>query len=158
MRNAVNRAVSYGVCAAVDELDAREDLRVGEFVKVSFTMAVDDVFEDIAAARVVRGSSTQYLHLARQDNEWRIVNSLQEQPNAGGIDLGRLGPVTEGLGIEEGLVDGRDVLAHLAAAIGRAMACTGGVARAIRMRARGMRMSARPSQARPSSCPAPGPP
>ncbi len=28
-RNAVNRAVSYGVCAAVDELDAREDLRVG---------------------------------------------------------------------------------------------------------------------------------
>jgi enoyl-CoA hydratase len=28
-RNAVNRAVSYGVCAAVDELDARDDLRVG---------------------------------------------------------------------------------------------------------------------------------
>jgi len=28
-RNAVNRAVSYGVCAAVDELDARPDLRVG---------------------------------------------------------------------------------------------------------------------------------
>jgi enoyl-CoA hydratase len=28
-RNAVNRAVSYGVCAAVDELDARPDLHVG---------------------------------------------------------------------------------------------------------------------------------
>ncbi len=28
-RNAVNRAVSYAVCAAVDELDARDDLRVG---------------------------------------------------------------------------------------------------------------------------------
>ena len=28
-KNAVNRAVSYGVCAAVDELDARDDLRVG---------------------------------------------------------------------------------------------------------------------------------
>ena len=28
-RNAVNRAVSYGVCAAVDEMDARDDLRVG---------------------------------------------------------------------------------------------------------------------------------
>ncbi len=28
-RNAVNSAVSHGVCAAVDELDAREDLRVG---------------------------------------------------------------------------------------------------------------------------------
>lgn len=28
-RNAINRAVSYGVCAAVDELDARDDLRVG---------------------------------------------------------------------------------------------------------------------------------
>ena len=26
-RNAVNRAVSYGVCAAIDALDAREDLR-----------------------------------------------------------------------------------------------------------------------------------
>ncbi len=28
-RNAVNRAVSYGVCAAIDELEARDDLRVG---------------------------------------------------------------------------------------------------------------------------------
>ena len=28
-RNAVNRAVSLGVCAAIDELDARDDLRVG---------------------------------------------------------------------------------------------------------------------------------
>jgi enoyl-CoA hydratase len=28
-RNAVNRAVSYGVCAAVDEMDARDDLHVG---------------------------------------------------------------------------------------------------------------------------------
>ena len=28
-RNAINRAVSFGVCAAVDELDARDDLRVG---------------------------------------------------------------------------------------------------------------------------------
>ena len=28
-RNAVNRAVSYGVCAALDELEARDDLRVG---------------------------------------------------------------------------------------------------------------------------------
>ena len=28
-RNAVNGAVSYGVCAAVDELDQRDDLRVG---------------------------------------------------------------------------------------------------------------------------------
>ena len=28
-RNAVNRAVSYGVCAAVDELDRRDDLRIG---------------------------------------------------------------------------------------------------------------------------------
>ena len=29
VRNAVNRAVSYGVCEAVDALDAREDLRIG---------------------------------------------------------------------------------------------------------------------------------
>jgi enoyl-CoA hydratase len=28
-RNDVTRAVSYGACAAVDELDARDDLRVG---------------------------------------------------------------------------------------------------------------------------------
>ena len=28
-RNAINRAVSVGVCAAIDELDARDDLRVG---------------------------------------------------------------------------------------------------------------------------------
>jgi len=29
VKNAVNRAVSYGVCSAVDELDARDDLHVG---------------------------------------------------------------------------------------------------------------------------------
>lgn len=29
VKNAVNRAVSYGVCAAIDEMDARDDLRVG---------------------------------------------------------------------------------------------------------------------------------
>ena len=28
VKNAVNRAVSYGVCAAIDEMDARDDLRV----------------------------------------------------------------------------------------------------------------------------------
>ena len=28
-RNAINRAVSLGVCAALDELDSRDDLRVG---------------------------------------------------------------------------------------------------------------------------------
>ena len=28
-RNAVNRNVSYSVCAAIDEMDARADLRVG---------------------------------------------------------------------------------------------------------------------------------
>lgn len=27
VRNAVNRAVSYGVCAAIDEMEARPDLR-----------------------------------------------------------------------------------------------------------------------------------
>ena len=28
-RNAINRAVSVGVCEAIDALDARDDLRVG---------------------------------------------------------------------------------------------------------------------------------
>ncbi|MCX6556263.1 MAG: nuclear transport factor 2 family protein [Candidatus Aminicenantes bacterium] len=80
-----------------------------------FRITVDDVFEDIAAARVVRGNSTQYLHLARQDNEWRIVNSLQEQPlaPAAGIEPAELGQKMANFTLAS--VNGKDVsLAGLA--------------------------------------------
>jgi peroxiredoxin len=58
-----------------------------------FRITVEDIYEDIAAARVVRGNSTQYLHLARQNSEWRIVNSLQGQPLtiAAGIEPATIG-------------------------------------------------------------------
>ena len=45
-----------------------------------FRITVQDVYENLAAAKVMMGNSTMYLHLARQNNEWRIVNILQEQP------------------------------------------------------------------------------
>ena len=38
-RNAVNRAVSYGVCEAIDELDSRSDLRIGILTGAGGTFA-----------------------------------------------------------------------------------------------------------------------
>ena len=42
-KNAVNRAVSYGVCAAIDEMDARADLHIGNFqVGAEWMMMLDE--------------------------------------------------------------------------------------------------------------------
>lgn len=45
-----------------------------------FRIAVEDVFEDIAAAKITMVSATLHLHLGKQNNEWRIINILQEPP------------------------------------------------------------------------------
>jgi len=43
-----------------------------------FRIAVQDVYEDIAAAKIAMAGATLYMHLARQNTEWRILNILQE--------------------------------------------------------------------------------
>ena len=43
-------------------------------------LVVDGVDSDIAAARLIVGSTPTYLHLARQDEQWRIVNMLTCPP------------------------------------------------------------------------------
>ena len=58
-----------------------------------FRIAVQDVYEDIAAAKISMVYATLYLHLARQNNEWRIINILQEPPASAphGIEPALLG-------------------------------------------------------------------
>jgi peroxiredoxin len=45
-----------------------------------FRITVQDVYEDIAAAKITMASATLYVHLGKQKDEWRIINILQEQP------------------------------------------------------------------------------
>ncbi len=49
-----------------------------------FRINVEDVFEDIAAAKIMKGNSVQYLHLVKQGADWRIVNILEEQSKVPG--------------------------------------------------------------------------
>ncbi|MBN2399822.1 MAG: nuclear transport factor 2 family protein [Candidatus Aminicenantes bacterium] len=58
-----------------------------------FRISVEDVCEDIAAARITMANAVMFLHLARQNNEWRIVNILQEQTAsaAAGVQPAALG-------------------------------------------------------------------
>lgn len=57
VRNAIDGAVSYGVCAAVDELDARSDLRVGILTGAGGTFVPEWISRRSCAARAL-GSST----------------------------------------------------------------------------------------------------
>lgn len=43
-----------------------------------FRIVVQDVYEDIAAVKIAMAGATLYMHLARQNGEWRILNILQE--------------------------------------------------------------------------------
>jgi peroxiredoxin len=58
-----------------------------------FRITVQDVYGDIAAAKIAIGNSTMYLHLGRQADGWRIINILNNQPMApyAGIEPAELG-------------------------------------------------------------------
>jgi len=43
-----------------------------------FRITVQDIYEDIAAAKVMMGNAVLYLHLGKQNGEWRPINILQE--------------------------------------------------------------------------------
>ncbi len=58
-----------------------------------FGIVIQDVYEDIAAVKIMMAGATLYMHLARQHGEWRILNILQE-PTASapaGIEPASLG-------------------------------------------------------------------
>lgn len=86
VRNAVDRDVSYGVCAAVDELDARDDLRVGILTGAGGTFCSG---MDLKA--FVRGESTRVkgrgiLGMARTPPDKPVIAAVEGWALAGGFE------------------------------------------------------------------------
>lgn len=44
--------------------------------KKNWTITILDSYEDIATAKVASGEYMEYIHLAKQDGQWQIVNVL----------------------------------------------------------------------------------
>jgi enoyl-CoA hydratase/carnithine racemase len=80
VRNAVDRAVSYGVCAAVDELDARPDLRVAILTGAGGTFCSGMDLKAFLRGEVTRVEGRGILGIARTPPEKPLIAAVEGTP------------------------------------------------------------------------------
>ena len=85
-RNAVNRAVSYGVCAAVDELDARPDLRVGILTGAGGTFCAGMDLKAFLRGEVTRVEGRGILGIAMTPPKKPLIAAVEGYALAGGFE------------------------------------------------------------------------
>ena len=85
-RNAVNRAVSYGVCAAVDELDARDDLRVGILPGAGGTFCSGMDLKAFLRGEVTRVEGRGILGIALTPPRKPLIAAVEGYALAGGFE------------------------------------------------------------------------
>ena len=85
-RNAVNRAVSYGVCAAVDELDAREDLRLGILTGAGGTFCAGMDLKAFLRGEVTRVEGRGILGIAMTPPKKPLIAAVEGFALAGGFE------------------------------------------------------------------------
>lgn len=85
-RNAVNRAVSYGVCAAVDELDARDDLRVGILTGAGGTFCAGMDLKAFLRGEVTRVEGRGILGIAMTPPKKPLIAAVEGYALAGGFE------------------------------------------------------------------------
>jgi enoyl-CoA hydratase len=85
-KNAVNRAVSYGVCAAVDELDARDDLRVGILTGAGGTFCSGMDLKAFLRGEVTRVEGRGILGIALTPPRKPLIAAVEGYALAGGFE------------------------------------------------------------------------
>jgi enoyl-CoA hydratase len=85
-RNAVNRAVSYGVCAAVDELDARDDLRVGILNGAGGTFCAGMDLKAFLRGEVTRVEGRGIMGIAMTPPKKPVIAAVEGYALAGGFE------------------------------------------------------------------------
>lgn len=85
-RNAVNRAVSYGVCQAVDELDARDDLRVGILTGAGGTFCSGMDLKAFLRGEITRVEGRGILGIAQTPPRKPLIAAVEGYALAGGFE------------------------------------------------------------------------
>jgi len=85
-RNAVNRAVSLGVCAAVDELEARDDLRVGILTGAGGTFCSGMDLKAFLRGEVIRVEGRGILGIVMTPPTKPLIAAVEGYALAGGCE------------------------------------------------------------------------
>jgi enoyl-CoA hydratase len=85
-KNAVNRAVSYGVCAAVDELDARDDLRVGILTGAGGTFCSGMDLKAFLRGEITRVEGRGIMGIAMTPPKKPLIAAVEGYALAGGFE------------------------------------------------------------------------
>jgi enoyl-CoA hydratase len=85
-RNAVNRAVSYGVCEAIDELDRRPDLRVGILTGAGSTFCSGMDLKAFLRGEVTRVEGRGILGIAMTPPKKPLIAAVEGYALAGGFE------------------------------------------------------------------------
>jgi enoyl-CoA hydratase len=86
-RNAVNRAVSYGVCAAVDDLDRRDDLRVGILTGAGGTFCAGMDLKAFLRGEITRVEGRGILGIAMTPPKKPLIAAVEGYALAGGFEV-----------------------------------------------------------------------
>jgi enoyl-CoA hydratase len=86
-RNAVNRAVSYGVCEAIDELERRDDLRIGVLTGAGGTFCSGMDLKAFLAGEVTRVEGRGILGIAMTPPKKPLIAAVEGYALAGGFEV-----------------------------------------------------------------------
>ena len=86
VRNAVNRAVSYGVCAAIDEMEARPDLRLAILTGAGGNFCAGMDLKAFAQGEVTRVEGRGILGIAYTPPKKPLIAAVEGYALAGGFE------------------------------------------------------------------------